>query len=178
MSRTIRSTFAVSVARLSLTLLSLTLGSYAADSATAPQVHLDVSKTSPRQVEELTEKGILRDYRLAWSSLAQALELNTLGPLDGPFAGEAKRTLRQSVLGQQHAGLSTRYIGQTHQVEGVLYSPEGDVMELHDTAQYQLQITDGGKVIHDERVLMHYVVLMTPAADRWVIRQLQAVPNF
>ena len=56
--------------------------------------------------------------------------------------------------------------------------PEGDVMELHDTAQYQLQIVDGDKTIHDERVVVRYVVLMTPGADRWVIRQLQAVPQF
>jgi hypothetical protein len=25
---------------------------------------------------------------------------------------------------------------------------------------------------------VHYVVLMTPGADRWTIRQLQAVPQF
>jgi hypothetical protein len=51
-------------------------------------------------------------------------------------------------------------------------------MELHDTADYQLQISDGGKIIHEEHVVLHFVVLMTPAADRWVIRQLQAVPQF
>jgi hypothetical protein len=63
-------------------------------------------------------------------------------------------------------------------VEAVFYAPEGDVMELHDTAEYQLQLLDGSKVIHDENVVMHYVVLMTPAADRWVVRQLQAVQRF
>jgi hypothetical protein len=63
-------------------------------------------------------------------------------------------------------------------VEAVFYAPEGDVMELHDTAEYQLQLLDGSKVIHDENEVMHYVVLMTPAADRWVVRQLQAVQRF
>ena len=51
-------------------------------------------------------------------------------------------------------------------------------MELHDTAEYQLQIRDGGRVIDDEHVVVHYIVLMTPAADRWVVRQFQAVPQF
>jgi hypothetical protein len=37
---------------------------------------------------------------------------------------------------------------------------------------------DGNKSIHVERVVAHYVVLMNPAADRWVIRQLQAVSQF
>jgi hypothetical protein len=162
-----------------LAVLVLTLVSvhslWGADSA---QVQLDVKNAGPRQVESLTERGILRDYRFAWTSIAQALEFNTLDPLEGPFAGDAKQWLRESILSQQSSGLSQRYLGQKHNVEAVFYAPEGDVMELHDTAEYQLQISDGGKVIHDEHVVMHYVVLMTPGADRWVIRQLQAVPQF
>jgi hypothetical protein len=101
-----------------------------------------------------------------------------LDPLEGPFSGEAKRWLRQTVTSQQQSGLSHRYTDQNHRVEAVFYSPEGDVVELHDTAQYHLQILDGEKNIHDENVVVHYVVLMTPAADRWTIRQLQAVPQF
>jgi len=164
----------------SIAVLALCLGVspnlHAADSAV--QVQLDFKKASPRAVEELTERAILRDYRFAWTSIAQALEFNTLDPLEGPFAGDAKRWLKQSVVSQQQAGLNQKYVDQTHRVEAVFYAPEGDVMELHDTAEYQLQISDGGKVIHDEHAVVHYVVLMTPAADRWVIRLLQAVPQF
>jgi hypothetical protein len=153
----------------------LAFGSYAADSAV--QVQLDTKKATPRAVESLTERGILRDYRFAWTSMAQALELSTFDPLEGPFAGEAKRVLRDTVVSQQHSGLSRQYLNQNHRVEAVFYAPEGDVMELHDTAEYELRISDGGKIIHDEHVIMHFVVLMTPGADRWVIRQLQAVPQ-
>lgn len=156
-------------------LCSLVLCSLGAD--TALQVQLDTSKATPRAVEPLTERGVLRDYRLAWASMAQALELSTVDPLEGPFAGEAKRMLKDTVLSQQQSGLSRQYVNQNHRVETVFYSPEGDVMELHDTAEYELRISDGGKIIHDEHVTMHYVVLMTPGADRWVIRQLQAVPK-
>jgi hypothetical protein len=148
----------------------------AADAAV--QVQLDTKKAGPRAVESLTERGILRDYRFAWTSMAQALEFNTLDPLEGAFSGDAKQWLRQTVASQRQSGLSQRYLDQNHQLEAVFYAPEGDVMELHDTAQYQLQIRDGDRTIHDERVVVHYVVLMTPGADRWVIRQLQAVPQF
>jgi hypothetical protein len=110
--------------------------------------------------------------------MAQALEFNTLDPLEGPFAGDAKRWLRDTVTSQQLSGVSQKYLNQNHKLEAVFYAPEGDVMELHDTSEYQLQISDGSKVIHDEHVVMHYIVLMTPAADRWVVRQLQAVPQF
>ena len=151
------------------------LSSYGADSTV--QVQLDAKKASPRAVESLTERGILPDYRFAWTSMAQALELSTLDPLEGPFAGQAKQLLRDMIVSQQRSGLSRQYVNQTHRLEAVFYAPEGDVMELHDTAEYELRISDGGKIIHDERVVMHFVVLMTPAADRWVIRQLQAVPE-
>jgi len=164
---------------LSAALFFLTFGSLtslAADSAV--QVQLDVKNAAPRAVEGLTERGILRDYRFAWTSIAQALELNTLDPLEGAFAGEAKESLRQTVASQQRANLSQQYGNQNHRLEAVFYAPEGDVMELHDTAEYQLRISDGGKLIHEDHVVMHYVVLMTPGADRWVIRQLQAVSQF
>lgn len=141
------------------------------------RVLLDTSKASPRAVEPLTERGILRDYRFAWTSLTQALEFSTLVPLEGPFAGAAKQVLKDTVLTQQRSGLTRQYVNQNHRVETVFYSPEGDVMELHDTAEYELRISDGGKIIHDEHVTMHYIVLMTPGADRWVVRQLQAIPK-
>ena len=142
------------------------------------QVQLDIKKAGPRAIESLTERGILRDYRFAWTSMAQALQSNTFDPLEGAFAGDAKQWLRQTVAGQQQSGLTQRFADQNHQLEAVFYAPEGDVMELHDTAQYQLQILDGNKVVHDEHVVVHYVVLMTPGADRWIVRQLQAVPQF
>jgi hypothetical protein len=150
--------------------------SQAADASA--KVQLNVSKAGPRPVEDQTEQVILRDYQVAWTSLAQALEFNTLDPLQGPFAGTAKKWLSDAVSGQRHSGLSMRYSDQSHKVEAVFYAPEGDMIELHDTAEYQLQVLDGGKQIQDQRVVVRYVVLMTPAADRWVVRQLQAVPQF
>jgi hypothetical protein len=142
------------------------------------RLQLDVSKAGPRAVESETEQVILRDYRFAWTSISQALEVNTLDPLQGPFVGVAKKELEDRILNQRRTGLSSLYRDQNHKVQAVFYAPEGDVIELHDTAEYQLQVMDGNKPIHDEHVVTHYVVLMNPAADRWVIRQLQAVPQF
>jgi hypothetical protein len=180
MTRTFKSEahvfFAAPIAALMILLFAAAPDSRAAD--TNVQVQLNTQKAGPREVEPLTARGILRDYRFAWTSMAQALESNTLNPLEGPFSGDARLWLRQTVAGQQQSGLSRRYLDQTHQLEVVFYAPEGDVMELHDTAQYQLQIRGGDKTIHDEHVVVRFVVLMTPAADRWVIRQLQAVPQF
>lgn len=168
--------FAIGVGAVCAMCAAITISSYAADSTV--QVQMDMSKATPRSMEPLTERAVLRDYRFAWASMAQALESNSADPLQGPFEGDAMRWLKDTVLSQQQSGISQRYGNQTHRVEAVFYSPEGDVLELHDTVQYQLQISDGGKVVHDDPVTMHYVVLLTPGADRWVIRQLQAVREF
>jgi hypothetical protein len=161
---------------LATLVLLASLYSVAADSA--PQVVLNTSKAGPRSVEAQTESVILRDYKFAWASLEQALESNSTAPVNGLFVGTANAWLTSAVTNQKNSGLSSRYLNQNHKVEAVFYAPEGDLIELHDTANYDLQILDGGRNIHDEHVVMHYVVLMTPGADRWVVRQLQGVPQF
>jgi hypothetical protein len=149
---------------------------FAADAA--PEVQLNTSKAAPRAMESLTERAILRDYKFAWYNLGLAMESNSTAPLNALFVGSANKWLRDAVDSQRHNGLSSRYLNQTHKVDAVFYSPEGDVLELHDTAGYDLQVLDGGKMIHNENVTVHYVVLMTPGADRWVVRDIQAVPQF
>jgi hypothetical protein len=156
-------------------LLSSSVYSYAGDAAV--QVQLDSTKAGPRAVESLTEQGIIRDYRLAWTNMSRALEFDNLDPLNGSFVGEARQWLRRTITNQT-PGLSQKYVEQNHKLEAVFYAPEGDAIELHDTAQYRLQLFDGGKLVDDEPMVVHYVVLMTPSADRWMVRQLQAVPEF
>jgi hypothetical protein len=160
---------------IALVILLSAMSSAAAD---APQVVLNVSKAGPRAVEPLTERSLVRDYKFAWTNLALALESNSEAPLNGLFVGNASRWLRQAVHNQEKNRLTSRYLQQSHRVEAVFYAPEGDVIELHDVAEYDYQILDAGKAIHQEHATVHYVVLMTPAADRWVVRQLQSVQQF
>ncbi len=143
-----------------------------------PQVTLNVAKAGPRTVESLTERAIVRDYKFAWSNLNIALETNSADSLNGLFVGTANDWLREAVKSQSRNGMTSHYLNQVHKVDAVFYAPEGDVIELHDSAEYDLEIRDGNKAIHNEHAIVDYVVLMTPGADRWVIRQLQAVPHF
>lgn len=166
----------IRMAMVGVTLVLVAGNLNAADAS--PQVTLNVTKAAPRVVEPLTQRALLRDYKFAWANLAQALESNSLEPLNGLFAGNANTELKGKVSTQQQSGLSSRYSNQSHKVDAVFYAPEGDVIELHDTAEYDYQVVDGGKSIHSEHAVMHYVVLMTPGADRWVVRQLQAVQHF
>lgn len=174
--RTLRLKFLLKVLSISMLVVLATIYSAAGDSA--PNVTLNISKAAPRQVEPLTERAVLRDYKFAWANLTQALATSSTDPLNGLFEATADTWLSDAIKDQQRTGLSRRYLNQNHKVDAVFYSPEGDVIELHDTAEYDMEILDGGKTIHNEHATVHYVVLMIPGAERWVIRHLQAVPQF
>lgn len=144
----------------------------------APRVQMAGSDPGPRSVEDLTRKSILRDYAAAWKAMAQALSGNAPQGVGGYFVGTPAEELRSRIAAQKQAGLRSLYSGGDHMLEAVFYSPEGDVIELHDTVQCELQTVRGQDTLDRRHVTLHYVVLMTPAADRWVVRQLQAVPAF
>jgi hypothetical protein len=140
-----------------------------------PRVQLNAESVGPRQIEELTAKSIPRDYALAWQTMAQALENNRTDVLDGYFTGFERDELTQRVKSQIKSGLHTRYQDRGHKLDAIFYAPAGDAMELRDRAQLDMQVLDGGKVIYEEPVNIEYIVIMTPGADRWLVRQLQAV---
>jgi hypothetical protein len=139
-----------------------------------PRVQLNADNVSPRPIEDLTGKSLPRDYALAWQTLAEAMANNKTGLLDGYFTGLAKQGFTQRINSQIKSGLQTRYTDRGHRLEALFYSPAGDVMELRDHAQFDMQVLEGGKVIYEEPVNTQFIVLMTPGADRWMVRQLQA----
>jgi hypothetical protein len=142
-----------------------------------PHVDLNADNIGPRQIEDLTSKSVPRDYALAWQSMEQAVAENNPGLLDAYFTGAAKQDLTQRVNSQIQSGLRTRYTDRGHKLDAIFYSPAGDAMELRDHAQLDMQVLDGSKVIHDEPVSAEYMVLMTPGADRWLVRQIQAIDS-
>jgi len=48
-------------------------------------------------------------------------------------------------------------------------------MQLLDQAQLEIQIYDGSKLLDTENAAHEYMVLMTPGADRWYVRDLEEV---
>jgi hypothetical protein len=59
-------------------------------------------------------------------------------------------------------------------VQVVFYSVEGSAMELRDTAQVEIQLLDGSKVVHSEQATVNYVALLTPTENSWKVRMLEA----
>ncbi|MBZ5505541.1 MAG: hypothetical protein LAO78_08645 [Acidobacteriia bacterium] len=139
-----------------------------------PSVQLNVKNAQPREVEEVTQNAILRDYTLAWQGIGTALANNTLQPLNENFSGFALDRLVQRVKDQKQNGLSTRLIDRGHKVEAVFYSPDGSAVELKDTASIETQVLDGGTVIHSDQAQIQYYAVMTGAEDRWKVRVLES----
>jgi hypothetical protein len=139
-----------------------------------PQVQLNVKSAQPREVEDVTQNAIVRDYTLAWQAISTSLANNTLQPLNENFAGFALDKLTQRVKDQKQNGLTTRIIDHGHKVDAIFYSPDGAAIELKDTASIETQVLDGGTVVHSDQAQIQYYAVMTGAEDRWKIRVLES----
>ena len=142
-----------------------------------PKVELNADNVGPRAIEELTSKTISRDYANAWKTMTEALDNNRADMLDGYFTGFAKDKLAQLIAQQKQTGIRIKYDDRGHKVDASFYSPSGDAMQLRDRAQLGIEIRDGGKVIHNEQGTVQYLVLMTPGADRWLVRDFVTTPE-
>jgi hypothetical protein len=142
-----------------------------------PSIQLSVKNAQPREVEDVTQNAILRDYTAAWQAIGAALANNTLQPLNENFSGFALDQLTQRVKDQKEHGLTTRIVDRGHQVEAIFYSPDGAAIELKDTATIETQVLDGGTVIHSDQAQVRYYAVMTGAEDRWKVRVLQTAPQ-
>ncbi|HKE32628.1 MAG TPA: hypothetical protein VKD65_12945 [Candidatus Angelobacter sp.] len=142
-----------------------------------PDVQLTSDNVRPHQMEDLTQKAILRDYTLAWEALTNALANNTAAPLNNNFVGFALEKLTQRVKDQQNQGLKTRIIDRGHKVNAIFYSRDGSAIELRDTAILETQVLDGNTLLHSDRAQVQYLVVMTGGADRWQVRVLESVPG-
>src|SRR6476469_165454 len=132
-----------------------------------PAVQLSVKNAQPREVEDVTQNAIVRDYTLAWQAIGTSLANNTLQPLNENFAGFALDKLTQRVKDQKQNGLTTRIIDRGHKVDAIFYSPDGAAIELKDTASIETQVLDGGTVIHSDQAQIQYYAVLTGAEDCW-----------
>jgi hypothetical protein len=138
-----------------------------------PSVQLNVKSAQPREVEEVTQNAIVRDYTLAWQAIGASLASNAVQPLNENFAGFALDKLTQRVKDQKQNGLTTRIVDHGHKVEAIFYSPDGAAIELKDTASIETQLLDGATVIHSDQAQIKYYAVMTGAEDRWKVRVLE-----
>jgi hypothetical protein len=129
---------------------------------------------APRPIEELTGTTIARHYALAWRDLAGALESSQGEGLGEEFIGFAKDRLQQNRRAKA-AGVHVHIVDHGHHLKAVFYSTDGAAMQLLDQAQLEIQTFDGNKLIDTQNAPHEYMVLMTPGADRWYVRDLEEV---
>jgi hypothetical protein len=168
---------AIAVALIVTVILPFVQKAAAAEPETV-QVHLDASQIVPRPLEQLTGQSIVRQYSSAWKNLETALAENRPELVDESFVGYAQDKIASQIKAQQKNGLATRYIDHGHQVDATFYSPEGSAVQLQDTAQLEIQLLDGGKVVSSQNVTRKYIAVVTVVEDRWKVRVLDAVQHF
>lgn len=142
-----------------------------------PNVQLNAENAKPRELEDVTQRAVVRDYTLAWQALTTALANNSTAPLKDNFAGFALDKLTQKVKDQQDHGLKTRILDHGHHVDAIFYSRDGSAVQLRDTANLEIQVLDGSTVLHSEQAKVQYLAVMTGAADRWQVRVLESAPG-
>jgi len=145
--------------------------------SSSARVDLNADEIAPRAIEDLTRKSIIRDYGLAWQALRDALDHDRPEALDGYFTGFARDEFSRLIQSQKKTGVRVRYTDQSHKLTAIFYSPSGDALQLKDRATLETQIMDGSKVLRTEQTPRSYLVLMTPGADRWLVRDLETVPE-
>jgi hypothetical protein len=140
-----------------------------------PEVHLDADGLAPRSIEQLTGTTIARHYALAWRDLAGVLETSRADGLGEEFVGFAKDRLMQRIAEQNQTGVHVRIVDHGHHLKAVFYSTDGSAMQLLDEAQLEIQTFDGNTLLDAQNASHDYIVLITPGADRWYIRDLEEV---
>lgn len=134
-----------------------------------------VAQRGPRELQEQTASAAIRDYLQSWQSLSTALEQNRSDLLSSYFAGTALDKLSETVQEQLRVGLSTGYKVSSHDIKIVFYSPEGLSIELTDTVEYDMQVSEHGKPIANQHMRTRYIAVLTPAVEQWKVRIFQAM---
>jgi hypothetical protein len=141
-------------------------------------VRLDASQIQPRPLEQLTGQAIVKTYSNAWKNMETALAENRPELINESFVGYAHDKLAAEVKTQQKNGLSTRFVDHGHQVQATFYSPEGSAVQLEDTANLEIQLLDGDKIVASQNVTRKYIAVVTVVEDGWKVRVLDGVPAF
>jgi hypothetical protein len=159
----------------SVIVLSTLLAAASAFGADEPNVKVEPSHfTGPGQLQEQTERAVIRDYLEAWKTFDAASEANRPEMLDRDFVGSAKDKLASTIQEQKSLEIRALYKDRSHHLQVLFYSPEGLSIELADNVEYDLEIAAKGKPTAVQGMRARYIVVLTPAELHWKVRVFQS----
>jgi hypothetical protein len=147
-----------------------------ASAVCGPSVELSAKGAGPREMEPTLQQSIPRDYVKAWQLLSTALDAGNPELLDQYWVGIARDKFQRLIRDEARTGIEVHYQNISHKLQAVFYPTDGAALLLYDDVQLEMQVKQSTRVIHTEKTTARYLVLMTPAQDRWVVRLLQEVP--
>lgn len=142
----------------------------------APSVELSITGVGPRQMEPTLQQSIPRDYVKAWQILSTALEVRDAKLLDQYWVGVAHDKFQRLIDDESRTGIQVHYRDISHKLQAVFYPSDGAALLLYDNVQLEMKVLRSSRIIHTQKTNKRYLILMTPAQDRWVVRVLQEVP--
>lgn len=142
----------------------------------APNVELSATGVGPRQMEPTLQQSIPRDYVKAWQVLSSAVEAGDPTQLDQYWVGVAHDKFQRLIHDEAKTGIKVHYRDISHKLKAAFYPSDGAALLLYDDVQLEMQVQQSNRVIHTQKTSARYLVLMTPAQDRWVVRVLQQIP--
>lgn len=147
--------------------------------STEPTVHVaPMDSVGPREVEDQTKTGVIRDYLLGWKTMNEALTQNRADLLDSTFVGKAKEKLAETVQEQKKIGIQTSYLPTSHDIKVVFYSPEGLSIQLFDNVEYDVDVKKDGQTIGSQHIRARYVAVLSPTETKWKVRVFQGGAAF
>ena len=96
--------------------------------------------------------------------------------LDQYWVGVARDKFQRLIDDESRTGIQVRYRDISHNLQAVFYPSDGAALLLYDNVQLEMKVMRSKQVIRSQKMSARYLVLMTPAQDRWVVRVLQEVP--
>lgn len=131
----------------------------------------------PRELKNETAEAVVRDYLQSWQDMRAAFGQNRADLLRPDFVGTAADKLAATIRQQAAIGIQTHYRDLSHDIQIVLYTPEGLSVQLIDNVVYDEQIVEQGKILTTQRIHARYIAVLTPAELRWRVRLFQATPK-
>lgn len=124
-----------------------------------------------------TEHAVVRDYLESWKTMGMAFEQNRADLLEADFVGGAMDKLAGTIKEQSALGIRTQYQDISHNIQFLLYSPEGLSIEFIDVVKFDLRVFDHGHLVATRHETARYLVMMSPSEVRWRVRTFQAVQS-
>ena len=141
--------------------------------AHAPLISWDTSFVKGRQISVPALADLEKDYKMAWHSRALALEVNDSVLLNDYFTKNARAKIAEVISYNDSLETSIRSSSLKHHLKLELYSEDGQLVILTDSAAVEHRRTYfKEEIVHETTDKSTYEIMMLLEDGNWRIRHM------